>query len=296
MKFSRLLITLLILATSLAAAAKPCPPFKVYGLIAQRWATLGGADGFLGCPTSDETSMPGTRARLNSFERGGIVWSPDQGPNMVISAYWRLVPGNPPTRIFVEWGDASPFHYDFFLVRPNAVNRASYDPPLDQQWEIHSGGSRGSSDFIASGGGFSISIEGCDSHGLAPSICHQGWTKPVILNMPFVPPYKAPAGPPVEHPIISVRSGNSGASAAFAVTGTGFKDLRNVTVRITDAVWHMRTFNITTTVKGEFNTTHPIPCNSGLPMSFVATDGTPIAATIDNTGEIWSNTVTLNCP
>ena len=124
------LATFLFRVITLVAHGKPCPPFKGYGLIAQRWADYGAANGYLGCLLSDELPRPGSRARHDNFENGQVVWSPDQGPNMVVSAYWKLVPGNPPVRrTLLEWEDAAPFHYDFYLVRPNALPEGSDNHP-----------------------------------------------------------------------------------------------------------------------------------------------------------------------
>jgi hypothetical protein len=289
----RLCVAIFVFIAVIGAQAKPCPPFKVYGLIVQRWATLGGADGFLGCPTSDETSVPGSRARFNTFERGMVVWSPDQGPNMVVSAYWRLDPGNPPYRIFVEWGDSAPFHYDFFLVRPNAMNRLQTDAPLDEQWEIHSGGSRGSSDFIANSGQYAISIEGCDSHGLAPSKCHQGWTTPARVAMPLGIPI--PGVAPMEHPTITVTGTISGQTETFVVKGKGFKP-GVVTLRVTNTRNLKGDLVNLKSVDGTIMLNQSFPCEADSALAFVATDGTHVSNKIDLTGQIWSNTVTVPCP
>ncbi|MCO5045618.1 MAG: hypothetical protein M9935_10150 [Kiritimatiellae bacterium] len=44
----------------------------------ERWAQLGWETSALGYPTSDETDY-GASGRMNTFERGRIVWFPEKG-------------------------------------------------------------------------------------------------------------------------------------------------------------------------------------------------------------------------
>lgn len=53
--------------------------FKVYGAIGAKWASLGGAGGFLGDPLTDETGTPDGVGRFNHFVGGSIYWTPNTG-------------------------------------------------------------------------------------------------------------------------------------------------------------------------------------------------------------------------
>lgn len=63
---------LFLLATAAAFA------YQVYGRIGEKYATLGGPNGVLGQPTSDEADAP-FGGRFNTFERGYIYWHPQIG-------------------------------------------------------------------------------------------------------------------------------------------------------------------------------------------------------------------------
>jgi LGFP repeat-containing protein len=54
------------------------PLFYVYGAIGTNYAELGGANSWLGWPTSDEQDMS-EGGRVSTFERGAIYWWPDTG-------------------------------------------------------------------------------------------------------------------------------------------------------------------------------------------------------------------------
>ena len=71
------------------------------GLIGNRWASLGGKGGKLGCPTGAEQTIPGRQGRSQAFDNGQVVWSPEQGPQMVVSAYQES------DTIIVDWGDTA---------------------------------------------------------------------------------------------------------------------------------------------------------------------------------------------
>src|SRR6266536_3602252 len=102
---------LFVCATESTAAAKPCtPPHAVYGLIGDTYNRIGASDGPLGCPTSDEMDHPEGKGRYQFFENGQIGWSPTTGDRSMQIAYRQ---GN---QIIFEWGDTSPFNYDFFEI------------------------------------------------------------------------------------------------------------------------------------------------------------------------------------
>lgn len=52
---------------------------EVHGDIRVKLARLGGTDGFLGFPSTDELGTPDGRGRFNHFERGSIYWTPQTG-------------------------------------------------------------------------------------------------------------------------------------------------------------------------------------------------------------------------
>lgn len=61
-------------------------PHEVHGAIRDRYALLGGAEGWLGYPRNDETATPDGKGRFNHFERGSIYWSPTTGAHEVHGA------------------------------------------------------------------------------------------------------------------------------------------------------------------------------------------------------------------
>ena len=54
-------------------------PHEVHGAILTKYTTLGGPLGFLGAPTTDETSTADGAGRFNHFENGSIYWHPSIG-------------------------------------------------------------------------------------------------------------------------------------------------------------------------------------------------------------------------
>lgn len=58
----------------------------VRGEIRERWLVLGGHGGVLGYPTHDETDTGDGLGRICRFERGYIVWHPDQSAREVVDA------------------------------------------------------------------------------------------------------------------------------------------------------------------------------------------------------------------
>ncbi len=62
-----------------AQAPTPAPAPCVFGAIGDRWASLGGANGFLGQPVTCELSTPVRPGRYNHFQGGSIYWSVPTG-------------------------------------------------------------------------------------------------------------------------------------------------------------------------------------------------------------------------
>ena len=53
--------------------------FEVHGDIRIKYGRLGGHNGFLGYPVTDELGCPDGRGRFNHFEGGSIYWTPERG-------------------------------------------------------------------------------------------------------------------------------------------------------------------------------------------------------------------------
>lgn len=80
------------------------------GAIGAQWSRLVGSNGpLLGCPTSAELPTPNANGRLQNFQFGQIVSSPDQGPNMTVALY------QAGDKLELTWGDTFPFSYDQVL-------------------------------------------------------------------------------------------------------------------------------------------------------------------------------------
>jgi hypothetical protein len=62
-----------------APTPAPAPPPCVYGAIGARYASLGGAAGFLRNVVTCERSTPAKPGRFNVFQGGSIYWSPSTG-------------------------------------------------------------------------------------------------------------------------------------------------------------------------------------------------------------------------
>ena len=61
------------------------PAYVIWGKIRDKWDQLGGMDGKLGYPTSDETDTP-DGVKKSTFEHGTITWKPgDAEPTVVYS-------------------------------------------------------------------------------------------------------------------------------------------------------------------------------------------------------------------
>jgi len=152
---------------------------SVGGLIGDRWRALGAENGPLGNPMSDELVVPGRNGRRRIFNAGEIVWSPDQGPNMVVAGWVKN--GARGVDVTIDWGPTTPFNYDLFIVRwdRNGSNVGQ---------ETIRGGPRESGRYtltVQPDGQYSFIVEGCDAVTFGSSRCRQGWTIPVNLNLAF---------------------------------------------------------------------------------------------------------------
>ena len=107
---------------------------------------------------------------------GQIVWSPDQGPNMVVAVYVR-----PGTRLVtIDWGPTTPYNYDLFIVRwDRDGNNVGQD-------DIRSGNRTAGVHQVTvpnDPGTYAFMVEGCDAHTFGSTDCKQGWTVPALLRL-----------------------------------------------------------------------------------------------------------------
>jgi hypothetical protein len=179
-----ILIGIALLALADAARASNCPFSLSAGLIRDRWIALGGQNGVLGCPQTDQQKVFGTNAILVQFMNGQIVWDPDRGTRMTVAAY------QAEDDIAVEWGPTDPFSYsDFNILRSKdgiAAPQVEVDPYLDLNSLLPilpAPNNHGIYSFRGVGPGtYTIQIEGCDK-GLTGSTCRQKWTVPVKVQL-----------------------------------------------------------------------------------------------------------------
>lgn len=154
----------------------PPPPPPTGGYIADRWHTLGGPQGSLGQPTSNEETIPGRAGRRQRFAKGEILWCPDQGPKMML-AVW-VQPGT--KSVTADWGPTTPFNYSFFIVR--------WDEFKNQHNGQHdvTGGARERGRYtinFQTAGTYDIYVEGCDGHTFTSSDCNQSWTPKATISL-----------------------------------------------------------------------------------------------------------------
>ncbi|MGW0518593.1 LGFP repeat-containing protein [Crossiella sp. NPDC003009] len=162
-------------------AAPPATPavtctITAGGLIGQRWQDLNAGAGPLGCPTGQEQDVPGRRGRKQSFDRGEVVWSPDQGPNLVVSAY------RVHNDVTVDWGPTNdPWNYDGFLIGwfHNGLSRVEdvYGGP--RTWGTFT------MPLTRGAGRYDFTVTGCDKlPGQSGHKCDQGAAIPVSVTLP----------------------------------------------------------------------------------------------------------------
>lgn len=155
-----------------AAATHACA-IKPYGLIGARWNELGGEKSGLGCPTVVEADVyrDGVWAgRRQRFARGQMVWSPGEGPKLVVSA-WSI--GG---YAYVDWRTTLPRVYHRFLVRwISAADSGGTDR------EVGGGDSGRMRVRVATSSGYRFYVQGCDV-GISGSGCKHGWTVSVTAR------------------------------------------------------------------------------------------------------------------
>ncbi|MGW7207625.1 hypothetical protein [Streptomyces sp. NPDC054837] len=135
--------------------------------IYKRWDALGGADGWLGCPTTrtKDVYLNNVYAgKRQYFAYGTVTWSPRQGRNMVVAAW------QDGGYAYFNWSTTSPYSYDTFLVR-----WTSAADPNGTQREVGGGTSGRVRVQQRTTGAYTFRVEGCDV-GLFGHSCRQGWT------------------------------------------------------------------------------------------------------------------------
>jgi len=165
------------------AAIKPClgqpgwdPSFVPYGLIGERWAQLGGADGPLGCPTEPEHDVEGRNGRAQSFEHGQVIFSPDQGGTMTVAAY------QDGGQLVAVWGSTAPNAYTSFKVSWDRADGTNLG-------EAHTGsGTSGSWSTPVGAGDYRVRIAGCIDLPVGGPVCDQEGTIPADVRVAFPPP------------------------------------------------------------------------------------------------------------
>jgi hypothetical protein len=159
--------------TAAVPAAAQTPTRAVCGIavnephIYQRWSALGGASGWLGCPTTGtrDVYLNGAYAgKRQYFTYGTATWSPRQGSNMVVAAW------EDRGYAYFNWGTTAPNRYDSFLVRWTSAS----DPGGTQR--EFSGGTAGRIRVLERNtGAYVFTVEGCYI-GTFGHTCPKGWT------------------------------------------------------------------------------------------------------------------------
>lgn len=156
---------LLLLAAT--AYAHTCAQHAVYGAIGDRYHQLGGENGPLGCPLTDEADA-NNGGRFNRFEHGEIAWAPRQGSDMTIAA-WQAGDS-----VWVQWGQTDT-HFDKFLVRYDYehqnIGQDDWAPGNGGKYQLNAPRT----------GNYGFSIQGCNSD------C-QGWDKTVEVYVDVANP------------------------------------------------------------------------------------------------------------
>jgi hypothetical protein len=146
-----------------------CSPMPT-GIIGDRWSRIWTK---LGCPLGAE--QPYGNGKVQTFQFGQIVWSPDQGSDLTVALYLN---GD---QLGIEWGDTFPYNYDKFIVDVNGqeadvtLQGASHLTALSASYPFDS-------TPLSPGSTYTVKLEGCDTPTVGPSQCMQRWTLPVSVT------------------------------------------------------------------------------------------------------------------
>lgn len=183
-----------ILWTSYASASACLPDASVArGPIFDKWTLLGGSEGRLGCPLTDERAVPDSTGRFVQFLHGRVVWSPQS--RLVVAAVETTVPESGVADVEVSWrvlSDSS--SYDYFVVRWFAEGETTHGQqdadPVDPK------GTRGFVNILGAGGHYAIEVVGCHGGPLAfsfagrrgydPLFCPGAWSDPLEIDVGYL--------------------------------------------------------------------------------------------------------------
>ncbi|MFB7470313.1 LGFP repeat-containing protein [Kitasatospora sp. NPDC056184] len=119
-----------------ASAAADCrvywpAPYEVCGAIREKYDELGGPNGFLLYPTSDELTNPDGQGKRSVFQNGPIYWSPAGGAHPVVNHFFAAWQRN-------GW-EAGPLGYPTSdeIVNPDAVGRRQYFQGGTIYWHLN---------------------------------------------------------------------------------------------------------------------------------------------------------------
>jgi hypothetical protein len=113
-------------------------------------------------------------------------------------------------------------------------------------------------------------------------------------SLPYAFRTQSKPGPPPTKPSINVSSKGSGTSATFEVKGSAFTPGATVTIRVVDDAFEQRHFSQSADGDGKLDAHLSLPCRSGRPLHFSATDNRSDSS--DLTGVLWSNIFDIPCP
>jgi hypothetical protein len=154
-----------------------------------------GPDGPFGCPTFAEQNDPNGPGRIQFFEHGQILWSPDQ--KLITGAFVDPFEG---PRIYYNWQVRDQFNYDFFIIHWDKMTMDGTVLDTKQQdVEANTPAMRTSGRYSIQPDNFEtyrITVEGCDHvpfPPFQPAKCRQKWSDPtVILGSWYLVPQQAP--------------------------------------------------------------------------------------------------------
>jgi hypothetical protein len=151
--------------------------YAVNGRFVERWTKFSWQ---YGCPVAD--ASPSGNGIIQYFTNGAIIWSPDQGNDMIASAF--RMNGHD---LYFQWGWSEPFTYNDWLFHAKRDGQEAFQDECNTDKRhcnpLYSDG--GEIGWSALGpGNYTIQVEGCDLR-WSGHYCHQGWTLSVPLRLPY---------------------------------------------------------------------------------------------------------------
>jgi len=221
-----------------------CAPHVVTGFILEKWSSLGGSDGVLGCPVNNEQDIAGYKGRLAEFEQGQIAWSPKTED---LSDGFTQVAYQQGGYVYFQWGNTLPFSYDEFYVRWGEVDKRDCQDKYDdykKSCEVTVSWSDIKGDWFIplpnKKGNLRIVVVGCkikDGTLSARPRCDQGWSNPIVF------PYDLSFPPQELFPRIDYREWKDPSipipSAKIPIDAGGKRAFLEPTV-----AWALRSFDV----------------------------------------------------